>query len=312
LNQEIPIRVRGDGFNGRTVKPDAQAAFVRRTQAALRDAVRFKTLRSTRMEGRPFDFLSKTWDIDQAPWQSTDDGDTLLIFQVPRICDSAPRLFEQGTLFEEDRLQPDWTAFDLLGQIISSVQTASANDMSVDYGMLASIESYGQAIRRGLDVAAFEFNQGSQSTATIDIGLIGKAHEALELTPTPRLVRIVGNLDMLRMSDHLFQLIATGTTRVRGVWSPDKILLKDFLGKDVLLEGIASFRPDGSIASIHAHAVREATDLDIPFRELPTANAGPLNLTVIDQTREGFDRVIGKWPGDESDEAITSWLREIS
>lgn len=312
MTQEIPIRVRGKGFNGRTVKPEAQASFVRRTQVALRDAVRFKTVRTTRLKGRPFEFLSRTWDIEQAPWQETDGGDTLLVFQVPKLKDSAPRLFEQETLFEEDRLQPDWTAFDLLGQVITAVQDQTAKEMAVDYGMLSSLEAYNSDLKKGLELASFDFEDSALHTAIINDHLTEKAQEVLEFTPTPRLIRIVGKLDMLRMSDHLFQLITGGNAKVRGIWTPDRISLKDFFGEEVYIEGKASYRPNGGLASIEASAVRRATEEDDQFRQLPKVASAQIRLDISDRSDNGFGHIIGKWPGDESDDDIRAWLQELS
>lgn len=310
--QDVPITLQGEAFEGFWIRPEAGEVFVRKTFAALRDATRFQILRTARKAGRPFEFLSRVWDAKQAPWQQNEKGETVFVFRVPTLETAAPVLFEQKTLFEDDVLNPNWTAFDLLGQVVASVQDQSPKDSTIGYGMLQSLHDYRQALRSGLKSASFPFKSKEKEIAVIDDRLTIKASQAMSATPSPKLVRLVGRLDMLRMSDHLFQLIAEGNTRIRGLWTPDRLTLKPFLGEDVLVEAVAAYRPNGSIAFLEAKAIRRATDSDAPFRRLPIMVS---QLRLQDSTTmplNSFAGIKGKWPGDDSDETINALLQEIS
>lgn len=309
--REVAIQAKGIGFSGDFVRPESMARLSRVTVQALRDAVRLKTVRTSRLRGRPFRFLSRIWDIEQGPWGAMGDGSTLLRFRAPSLGESAAELFEQGVLFEEDRLDEDWTAFDLLGQVVESVQLGSALDLRLDYGMLASLASFGPMADEGLEVA-FGFQALSGGRAVINSGLAHRAGEALSSTAPRRMVRIVGHLDMLRLSDHVFQLILGDGGRLRGAWTGVGSPLRALLGDDVLIEGLASFRPDGTMMAIEGLAARRAESADEPFRSPPRAPKSHFEVQTAAREPGDWERFVGQWPGEESIEELNALLEEIS
>ena len=310
---ETPVRVAGDAFHGRYVNPSAQAEFVNRTLHAARDAARFRTCRSSRLRGRPFRFLQAIWDIQQAPWVETDAGDTLLIFRANTLEAAAPTLFEQESLFEEDRLQRNWTVFDLLGQILQEVQNSQAQDIHLDYGMLDSVQSFSHSFHHGLDLARFDFRtHGRTEAAVIDAPLVLKAGEALHDTPASRRIRIAGVLDMLRMSNRLFQIVLDDGAKVRGVWMHDTTEVRSFLGERVLMEGEATFRANGEIVAIQADAARTATGADAAFSRKPIISSVEARRKLTQRGGGAFRPIVGQWPGDETDQEITDYLAAVS
>ncbi|MBS1715561.1 MAG: hypothetical protein JST30_14630 [Armatimonadetes bacterium] len=310
--QEVAIKVRGEGFHGQYVKPGAQLAFVRQTTDAIRAATRLKTVHLSSAKGRPFRFLSSIWDLEQAPWQETDKGETLLVFRSPTLGDAAPKLFQQGVLFDEDKLNPDWTAFDLLGQVLNEVHQAPISELKADYGMLERVARFRGSFNRGLESACFAFSDQARRSAVIDQPLIERATEMLLQTPHPQRVRVVGRLDMLKMSDSLFQIILDDGMKVRGAWEHGNLDLRQWLGEDVLLEGMASFRANGAVVGVRADAARPASEGDRLFRATPKAWSPSLRLQVGKAEPGAFARIVGAWPGDETDQEVDAFLREIS
>lgn len=310
--KETAIKVKGDGFGGRYVKPSAQAAFVKRTEGAIRAATRFKTIRFSSVKGRPEKFLSQAWDIEQAPWTATEAGDTLLVFRAPTLGEAAPELFQQGVLFEDVMLQEDWTVFDLLGQVLSDVGSSEQAATRLDYGMLWRLQQYQSDIRKGLESATFTYRGGSDGTARIDEPMVHRATDLLGSTPGPRRVRLVGKLDMLKLSDSLFQLQMADGKSVRGIWDLSRMDLKPLIGEDVLIEGTATFRASGQIAGVQAEAARRATEADQAFRVTPENRASELLIRTAQREAGAFARIVGEWPGDESQEEIDEFLRQIS
>jgi hypothetical protein len=294
------------------VKPEALSGFANHTLQAARDAARLKTVRASRVKGRPFQFLHKIWDLDQAPWTETDKGETLLIFRAPTLEQAAPKLFEQESLFSEDRLQPDWTVFDLLGQVVFEVQRSPSQDLRMDFGMLKSVHAYNASVKKGLDAATFEFRSDRKGTALINAPLIQKATDALLRTPEPRRIRIVGKLNMLRMSDRLFELNLSDGTRLRGIWTPDAVSLRELLGEDVLMEGEAAFRVNGDVLSLQAAAARVASEADAGFKRRPIVSSADVRLKLLSTGNGAFQSIVGKWPGEESDAEIEELLAAIS
>ena len=310
---EIPVRVAGDAFHGRYVNPSAHAELVNRTLHAARDAVRFRTFHSSRLQGRPFRFLQAIWNVDQAPWVETDAGDTLLVFRANTLETAASTLFEQESLFEEDRLQKDWTVFDLLGQVLQEVQNRNSQDIRLGYGMLDSVQSFSHSVQHGLDAATFDFRvDGRTHAAVIDAPLVRKAGDVLHETPEPRRIRISGVLDMLRMSNRLFQLVLEDGARVRGVWMHDTSEVRSLLGGRVLMEGEATFRANGEIVAIQADIARTATKADAAFSRKPIITSVDARRKLTQRTNGAFLQIVGKWPGDETDQEITEYISAVS
>lgn len=294
------------------MKPAAQSSFVRRTLVAARAATRLKTVRVSTATGRPFKFLSAIWDLEQAPWREADHGETLLVFRTPTLGEAAPKLFQQGVLFDEDKVEEDWTVFDLLGQVLSDVQSSDPGELRADYGMLKCVGEFKASLKNGLDHASFDFAGIKSGKAQIDQPLVDRANDALRRTPLPRRIRVAGRLDMLKMSASLFQVLLEDGTRIRGLWNIDKTDLRPWLGKDVLMEGTGSFRANGEVVGIIAEAVRAAKQTDRAFRKAPRGSADTVLLTTIHPGKGTFSKIVGAWPGDETDEEINEFLREIS
>ncbi len=310
---ETPIRVVGNAFQGRYVNPSTQAEFVKHTIQAARDAACFRTMRASRLRGSPIKFLRAIWDIDQAPWVEADGGDTLLVFRANTLASASPSLFEKESLFEEDRLQTDWTVFDLLGQVLSEVYSRQTRDIRLDYGMLDSVRSFLPSFQHGLELATFDYNNNTKAgTVVIDAQLVHKAGEALHYTPAPRRIRVSGTLDMLRMSNRLFRLVLDDGSKVRGVWLHDTLVVRALLGERVLMEGDAAFRANGEIVVLQADAARLAASSDAAFSRKPIVSSIETRHKLTQQGRGAFRSIVGQWPGDESDQEIADFFAAVS
>lgn len=87
-------------------------------------------------------------------------------------------------------------------------------------------------------------------------------------------------------------------------------------GKNVTVSGRAVFRPSGSVLRIEAEEVEPATGGDIGvWSRLPSPVFRRLDRRTLHQPqgpRSGINALIGRWPGDESDEEVLELLEEIS
>ena len=311
---ETYIRLSGSAFPGKYVNPSAHANFVKHTLVAARDAAQFQTVRSSRLRGRPSNLLKAIWEIKQAPWRETDNGDTLLIFSSKTLIDSAPSLFDQESLFPEDRLQRDWTVFDLLGQALDEIHRSPDRETMLDYGMLKSVQSFADSLSHGLDSAVFDYHYDSKlaHAALINTMLVEKAGKALSRTPSPRRIRVSGVLDLLRMSNCFFQMNLDDGTRVRGIWMHDTINLRTLLGERVTMEGEASFRANGEIIALRADAARLAANADIVYSHKPVITSIEARRKLSQPGGGALRSIVGKWPGEESDQEIFEYLTAIS
>lgn len=278
-------------------------------------ATRLRTLGVSNATGRPYRFLSKAWDVEQAPWSEGSDGRTELTFRAPKLGEAAPTLFEQGVLFDDQRLRPEWTVFDLLGQVVDEIEPTAMNrpgSSTLDYWMLATLKKFRVELSKGLESATFAFDRDGVLQATVDRHLVDQVDAALAETPKPRRIRVVGKLDMLKLSDCLFQVVTEDGTTVRGAWDRETLDLKSLIGKDVLIEGEATYRANGVVLALRAAAARLATEADAIFRKVRTVGPSTSLRRGLRPNAGAFEAIVGKWPGDESDEEIDEFLREIS
>ncbi len=102
--------------------------------------------------------------------------------------------------------------------------------------------------------------------------------------------------------------------QVRGIWLGESIQpLLEHVDQDVVVNGLLSFRPSGSVLRIDAEAVDPAGPADSFFSKLPTgvARLGRRQILQPQTSSVGMHAVFGKWPGDETDEEVLRTLEEI-
>lgn len=90
--------------------------------------------------------------------------------------------------------------------------------------------------------------------------------------------------------------------------------LSQLFRMSVLIYGQAFFRPSGHLLRIDADDFRAATESDRFFAAVPQP-LGALRTKFSNLDRErmakGLKSIMGKWPGDESDEQVNMALKEL-
>jgi hypothetical protein len=137
-------------------------------------------------------------------------------------------------------------------------------------------------------------------------------------TPEDRRVIIAGKLEMIRHSDRRFTLILPAGEVLRGVASErvDLLELAGLFGKPALVSGTVRFRPSGSVLRVEADGIEPASADDVAvFSSVPTPFLDALDPHAPGLPLgpgSGLAAVIGRWPGDETDEQILAALAELS
>jgi uncharacterized protein (DUF433 family) len=129
-----------------------------------------------------------------------------------------------------------------------------------------------------------------------------------------RQVRVAGRLEAIRLSDYTFTLIAAETQYAINGFAKaiEPQTLSTLLGKNVVVSGTAHFTQEGALLILEAAQIAIATgnDLEI-WGRIPTPLHRPFDMTDFKQER-GLSAIIGKWPGDETDEEVLSALEKLS
>jgi hypothetical protein len=314
---ERSFRLEAPEGLGKKPRPELIGPVLARLHATLRDSVRMGFLHSSRARGRIPEALKRAAEVRYVGHRADEDQSTVLRFEAVPFGSAAPELFGQRLLWEEGPSE-DQTAFELFAASLVDVAAQRRESSRFDLGLLQRIGKYGKIVsaKGGLRRIALPDVQTSTS-AHIDAAVVQAAKELAAATPRSRRVRVVGRLDLLGVSQRVMKLVLDRQTVVTAVWSSEKEFtdLKDFLDRDVVIEGPAVFRPSGTLLRVDADAIASSTSADEFFRKVPE----PIlerDYAKLARPRPGekpgFAQILGIIPAEESDEEFERALEELS
>ncbi len=198
------------------------------------------------------------------------DGDAMLLhFRVPNLGDAAPELFRQQTLFD---LYPpaEFTSLDILAETLGDVERENADSDRLDKPLLNRISKLRSCFTHGFETVQFTDSIAPKRATNLNIGVLDTAERWTSTPPKEQEARLVGTLDTVVWSSRGFVLVTSDNIRVRGVLAEgDQALLKEWLGKQVLVHGRAVFRPSGSLLRIEARHIETGVDAPPVLSRLP-------------------------------------------
>jgi hypothetical protein len=245
---------------------------------------------------------------------SGDDGATLLHFEIPTFGSVAGDLFQQRLLWD-DGPRPDETAFELFGAALHDVAVRRADSNSFDPGLLRRIRTYQRVLSRGVDQITMPDTMVGRR-GRIDAEVVVAASELYAVMPSPRRVRVTGRLDVMGASQGVLKVDVKPGEIVTALWEGDEPVesLREFCNRDVVIEGIAVFRPSGSLLRIDAEAIAPASSQDEFFRGIPTGVV-QRDYHKLARLRPGeksaYAQLRGSLAGGESDEEFQAALATL-
>lgn len=156
-----------------------------------------------------------------------------------------------------------------------------------------------------------------QSVPEIEVRLEDfKKIELLEDSiPEPQKIIISGQLDEIKISKSKLGLITEDG--IVNVFANDKSIIEGilkFIGKEVTISGMANFKPSGQLSYVEIDEYSEPGINDKFFSKKPNSmNAEQQILFQLKNGKKGnpLSDIIGKWPGDETDEEFEKMLKEL-
>lgn len=241
------------------------------------------------------------------------DRDTELHFESLRLGDAAPELYVQQE-FWAARPDASWTGLDLLAAAVADVQGANAEESDrFDTPLLREIGFFNRAFKEGFQEITLP-SQHSGAGVPLTAETLARAASLRETTPKPKRVRVVGTLDMIRVSRQMLGLRLDGGEEVRGVLVAESVVnLRDLLERRVAVLGKAIFRPSGRLLRIDIEGVEPGDGLSDFWSRVPKPDLA-LSRGTRTRTTEGLPGVsgfFGTWPGDESEEELLAALRAL-
>lgn len=304
-----------EGLGGKP-RPDLIGPVLAHLHETLQDTVRMGFMHSSRARGRVPASLRLAADVRYIGHSADGDTATLLHFEVPSFGEAAADLYRQQSLWE-DGPQPEQTAFELLGSALNDVAARCTDSSRFDSGLLRRFASYKRMFGRGhLNRIALPDAALPQS-GQLDALVVESAKAMYSATPAPRRVRVTGRLDVMGISQGVLKLDIGNGNVVTALWDGDTevVSLRDYLNRDVVIEGMAVFRPSGGLLRVDASAIAAASAQDNFFRMVP-AGALVQDTQRIARLRPGeksvYARILGSIPAEETEEEFAAAVEAMS
>lgn len=262
--------------------------------------------------GAPPAWLERASDVRTLGF-SERNGKSVLRVKAPKLSDAVPEIFDQATLWPGLAVQND-TAIQLIGKISHVVREQEASSDLYDLTLLKHLSHWSKLFRKDLQSLTFPADAGSSNAADVlDEQVSRNALLLSDRTPTPRQIRVVGKLDMVRHSTRSFGLLLSDGQEVRGILNDgDPDLLQQYFGREITIFGKAVYRPSGNLLRIDAQEILDTVEGRSAFSVVPPALTHRLKLDrKIQDSRNGVSAFFGTWPGDETDEELLAALGEM-
>ena len=299
---------RAGGFPGALLRDVLDAL-----DEGARGAVRLRIEGRSRARGG----YPPAWVVQAAAFElvALRPGESAISLAAPTLREALPARFAQHDLVP--LVEAGDSALSLMSRSLAEALAGEADSEAYDESLLDTFETFRRVLDAGVE--AVELRNGRVDARPVVVTPAGVRTVAAlrRQTPRPRRVRIAGKIDVIRHSDRAFTLILESGEPIRGVLAEgDPHLLTEHFGKVAVVSGVAHFRPSGTLLRIDADALDAGGERDLA---LWSAKPQPLfaeldarDLHRPQGPRSGINAIVGKWPGDETDEEVSALLEEIS
>jgi len=299
---------------GRRVPSKALGRLLERLPDTVRQAVRMVVEGRSQARWKRPDWLRAASDIRFLGQEGEDE--TILHFEAPSLGEAAPHLYEQQEFWPMKPAAED-SGFDVLADMFLDVAAQNEDSDRFDRPLLDQIYGLRHVLNGTFqEMALTGRRHTAEQPVVVTPSVVEMARNLYTNTPLPQQVRLAGKLDMLRAGTQSFAVLLDDGQEVRGVLMEGDIeQLKLLLNRRVLVLGKAIYRPSSRLLRVDAEEVILASGQEGFFSTVPKPVRKHFDLrdTVGEQQHKmGIASIIGKWPGEETDEQIDQALKELS
>ncbi|MEX2633658.1 MAG: hypothetical protein WD267_06465 [Balneolales bacterium] len=159
-------------------------------------------------------------------------------------------------------------------------------------------------------------NRGSIPEIKLTTKEIDQIENLYKSLPEPQKVVINGVIDEMKYSKKQMVLLTEKKERIVVMPQDNSVInnISSYFGKEITLTGMAHFKPGGQLSYVMLESFGEPGKVDRFFSKRPHKTGVQQQIAV--QLREGkkanpLDNIIGKWPGDETDEEFEQMLKGL-
>ena len=237
-------------------------------------------------------------------------GSTVINVEAPALLEALPDRFQQTDMFPT--CDPEKSALAHFTESLDDALSGNTESDLYDEALVGTFESFDKILGQG--VTCIEMINGR--SLRVDTSALEGIRALRKSTPPAQWVRVAGRLDAIRYSDRMFTVVLDNGETARGVATevkPDD--LAKLFGQLAVVSGRAQFRPSGALRRIEAEQITLAAGDVSVWSAMPAPLLGePDNRTLraVQGPRTGINAILGKWPGDESDEQVDDALVSFS
>ncbi len=244
-------------------------------------------------------------------------GSTVVSIDAPTLATvDAARFADEGrlSLFAgKVRGFGEQTAVDLFGHVLAAVAEEDADNVMADRALLDTCVRFAKLSSNGFEGVKLEGLRGRATPLVIKPERVPHIERLRDTTPPPQAARLTGKLDTISASsgDVLLKL-KDGTKVPARVEDHDPEALRALFGKDVVISGLAHYRPSGRFLLLDVESIGEAGRGDRLFEKLPVSRMRlPVATAVAQDDSSGVSAFFATWPGEESETELLEALQAI-
>jgi hypothetical protein len=273
---------------------------------AVQQAVRLRAEGRSRAPGHIPAWLEKAAAFDV----ELRKGSTQLALTAAPLGDLVPDKFAQLDMF--DPVSPSATCIDVFVEALDDALANKADSDRYDDGLVETMTGFGKVLDH--EVRSFELRNGR--TRKIEREAVEALRRLRRSIPADQRVRVAGKLDLLKHSSKIFSIdLPEGAVRGVIVGDADFSQLGQLLGKQVVVSGLAKFRPSGRVLRVEADQIVPAQGDTTLWEAVPRplfADLDVRGLRVPQGPRSGVAAIFGQLPADEGDDDFDDAVRALS
>lgn len=293
-----------------TVLHEAVGALLEGARMATRFAVEGE---SVRMGPRPA-WLDSACDFEVTGLFAGSAIITIEAYALREVDQTRFGVGAQQSLFgEHDERFGEQTAIDIFGQLLATILEGERDDVVADRALLDSCARFARVADGKYDGISLEGLRGRTAPLVIRPSDAPRIELLRDETPHPQAARVAGTLDTVSASRSDVVLTLKDGTRVPGRMEQHNLeALRSLLSKEVVVSGMAHYRPSGRLLLLDVEALDIARAEDRVFQKAPVARKQKVVIEPPGASdTSGVSAFFGTWPGEETDAELLEALRAI-
>lgn len=240
-------------------------------------------------------------------------GSTTLVFEAPRLGETAPEEIKQQDLWYS-KPKPEDTALTLLSRSVKDAVSENRESNAYDKGVLDGLLSFESFFKTFGDKLVVQAHGRPAENFSLSCSELEHVRRLKTDTPEPTAFVISGQFDMIQHSSRRFHLMLGNGHVIPGTIDRDILNvenMREFWGKKVTIKGMVHFNPGRKVRLLEAQTIKPAEEGEEIFQKMP---APPKPVALFDSDLHklsvgpALEEIWGKWPGDEPIEEILAAL----